>query len=124
MVKKLQRGAIYKADGQLILVKPENGKAFTLKELQTAVGGYIQAVRPLDKRSNLYVDEEGLLKNLPPNKHTKTIVDTKHYGDNFMYPGGITLWGDAISTYRVDPGEESDLERMLITDAVKEKESA
>jgi hypothetical protein len=120
MKKKLQRGTIYKTDGQAILVKPKNGKEFSLEELQLAVGGYIEGVRPLDKRSNLYVNEEGLLKNLPPNGHTQAIVDMKAY-DNFMYPGGIVLRGNAISTYRVVPGEEGDLGRMLVEEAVNGK---
>jgi hypothetical protein len=119
-IKKLQRGTIYKTDGQVILVLPKDGKKFSLQELQTAVGGYIQMVQPLDKRSQLYVNEEGLLENLPPNGHTRAITNMDYYGDNDMYPGGIVLRGNVISTYRVNPGEENDIGRMYVDEAAKE----
>lgn len=113
-IKKLQRGTIYKPDGQAILVLPKNGKEFDLKELQTAVGGYIERVIPLDKRSNLYVNEEGKIHGLPPNGHTEAILDTSRY------PAGEVLVGNVISTYRVLPGQENDIGRMYVDEAVKE----
>ena len=114
---KNQRGTLYRTDGQAILVKPINGKQFSLAELQDAVGGYIEMVRSLDKRTNLYVNEEGgeFLKNLPPNGHTEAIVDMKAYeygpNENFV------IRGNAIATYRVNRDEENDLGRMLISEA-------
>ena len=45
---------------------PSEGNHFGLKELQEAVGGYIQLVT-LKTGKILVVDEEGLLKNLPLN---------------------------------------------------------
>lgn len=115
-MKKLQRGSLYLTNGQVILVKPEDGKEFTLKELQTAVGGYIEPVIPLDKRSKLFVNEEGLIHNLPKNGHTQAIVNMKPY--EFGPNKGFTIRGNAVSTYRVTPGEEGDLGRMLIKEAV------
>ncbi len=115
--KKPERGTLYRTDGQVILLKPEDGKNFTLSELQSAVGGYIEPVIPLNKQSKLYVNEEGILNHLPLNGHFRTIVDVSKYYKNFY------IVGDAISTYRVNPGEENDEGRMLVRDAVSIKES-
>lgn len=111
MPKKLQRGTIYRTDGEAVLVKPIDGKEFTTKELQDAVNGWIEMVVPINKRSNLFVNEEGLIHNLPPNGHTESIMDLSRY------PAGTVIRGNAISTYRVNPGEENDLGRMLVSEA-------
>ena len=121
-MKKLQRGTLYKTDGQAILVKPKNGKEFTLEELQTAVGGYIESVVPINKRTKLYVNEEGLIHNLPCNGHTQAILNMDVYNRNAAFFGeplnSTVLRGNAISTYRVNPGEECDLGREYVEDAV------
>jgi hypothetical protein len=50
---------------------PANGRTFTLHELQTAVGGYIEAIRlpddPLGRVAYLVVNEDGKREQLPPN---------------------------------------------------------
>tara|TARA_Y100001963_G_scaffold144898_1_gene217693 strand:- start:371 stop:742 length:372 start_codon:yes stop_codon:yes gene_type:complete len=54
----------------LKIIKPENRKKFTLKELQDYVGGYIQVVpliQPEWKDFVVLVNEEGMLLNLPLN---------------------------------------------------------
>ena len=61
-----------KADGTIQGVSPENGeKSFSLKELQTFVGGYIEFVRFKDKI--MVVNEEGKLHDLPLNKKATAI---------------------------------------------------
>ena len=56
---------IIKADGKTKHTEPINGKVFTLNELQTVVGGYIEIV-PITTGEYtgklLVVDEEGKLK--------------------------------------------------------------
>ena len=47
-------------------VTPQNGKSFSLQELQGFVGGYIELVR-LPGKQFMVVNEEGLLKDLPSN---------------------------------------------------------
>ena len=45
------------------VVTPENGEVFTLKELQTLVGGFIEVVPQRVHPDKVYLcDEEGLLK--------------------------------------------------------------
>jgi hypothetical protein len=57
---------IYLPGGMKNEVKPENGKYFTLKELQTIVGGYIECLS-LDNAMTMVVNEEGKLDGLPCN---------------------------------------------------------
>jgi hypothetical protein len=52
---------------------PESGEAFGLKELQKAVGGYIELVY-LGNDKILVVNEEGLLENLPLNRKASTLA--------------------------------------------------
>ena len=47
------------------VMRPE-GAEWTLEELQSIVGGYIEVIRLPDERI-LIVNEEGRLRNLPPN---------------------------------------------------------
>jgi hypothetical protein len=49
----------------------------TLKELQNAVGGYIERV-PLKGNALMYVNEDGMSLNLPFNPHV-----------NHLWPGGV-----------------------------------
>tara|TARA_R100000655_G_scaffold31694_1_gene63396 strand:+ start:398 stop:841 length:444 start_codon:yes stop_codon:yes gene_type:complete len=48
----------YKAEEMGIPIKPKNGKEFTLEEMQTLVGGYIETF-PLGKDLIVVVNEEG-----------------------------------------------------------------
>jgi len=52
---------IIKVSGEKETVEPKDGKTFSLKELQKAVGGYIELL-PLDDGKLMVVDEEGKLK--------------------------------------------------------------
>jgi len=66
---------VIKANGEWALIPPPKDRGvYTLKELQSALGGYVQVV-PLPKdlrspfvRGRVFLcDEEGLLKKLPVN---------------------------------------------------------
>ena len=49
-----------KANGDTATVKPENGKAFTLPEMQKFVGGYIEALRLENPPGGiLWLNEDG-----------------------------------------------------------------
>lgn len=52
---------IIKSNGQVIETTPKNGTDFSLEELQTIVGGWIEIVNLRDGRL-LCLDEEGKLK--------------------------------------------------------------
>ena len=66
--------ALYiKANGEKIEVTPHNGVHFSLKELQTFVGGYIEMVLTKDQQT-MVVNEEGRLNNLPVNHQASAMV--------------------------------------------------
>jgi len=52
--------------GEVREVRPTNAKTFSLEELQTFVGGYIEEVRLNGKI--MFVNEEGLLEGLAANR--------------------------------------------------------
>jgi hypothetical protein len=59
-VKKVERGVIYFAgalNGKS--VRPEDGKKFSMKEIQLAVGGYFECLVPAERGWTVYCDEEG-----------------------------------------------------------------
>ena len=53
-------------EGSTHEVLPSDGKYFSLKELQTFVGGYIEMLELADGRL-MFLNEEGKLKRLPVN---------------------------------------------------------
>lgn len=72
-------------------IRPNDGKAFTLKELQGIVGGLIQLVYTHDGK-RMYVNEEGKLMNLPYNQ-----LATQQYRDNqfdVILGNAIVIEGD------------------------------
>lgn len=58
---QIRRTAVLKTNGECYAITPKNGKTFSLEELQTIVGGYIEIVQTIDGWF-LVVDEEGKLK--------------------------------------------------------------
>jgi len=52
---------IIKTNGTKQSVEPKDGKMFSLKELQSVVGGYIELV-PLNDGKLMVVDEDGKMK--------------------------------------------------------------
>jgi hypothetical protein len=58
---------LIKPDGEIEEVDTPNNRAYTLKEMQTVVGGYVQLVY-LPGGRVMMVDEEGLYKNYKYNE--------------------------------------------------------
>ena len=56
---------------------PEDGKAFTLRELQGYVGGYIERIG-LPDGTSMYVNEEGVLERLAHNRRASELA-SPHY---------------------------------------------
>ena len=71
---------IIKASGEFVAIEPKNGKNFSLEELQSIVGGYIEIVY-LSDGSLMVVNEEGLLKELPYNLVASGIAGFYIVGD-------------------------------------------
>ena len=70
------------------LVQPDD-KYFTLKELQTAVEGYIQVVPSIFTHYLDVVNEEGLLRRLKPNKIAGMLFHREYYGNVLICPKDI-----------------------------------
>lgn len=86
--KKIQYAVVYATDGSTREITPKNGRRFEYEELRAAIGGgFLESVLPADKRCRqMYADEEGLLKRLPPNPHTPQICDMRVYALNGYSP--------------------------------------
>lgn len=69
-----------KTDGTETTVAPRSGQYFTLEELQEFVGGYPERFRTRDRRW-MYVNEEGLLLELPPNPRATALIGAWIVGD-------------------------------------------
>lgn len=62
---------ILKANGEQVLVHPNNNNDFSLEELREIVGGHIEIIRLPD--FYMVVNEEGKLINLPLNEEATQI---------------------------------------------------
>lgn len=62
------------------MVKPNNARYFTLKELQGFVGGYIELVY-LDDDITMVVNEEGVLRGLKTNYAASFLARVQILGD-------------------------------------------
>jgi len=69
-------------EGKESVVMPENGEVFTLKELQTLVGGFIEVVPQRVHPDKVYLcDAEGLLKGKDVNSVVTETTDYPVVGD-------------------------------------------
>ena len=75
-------GILVTTEGVAKSVTPENGEVFTLKELQTLVGGFIEVVPQRIHPDSVYLcDEEGLLKGKDVNSVVSEVIDYPVVGD-------------------------------------------
>lgn len=81
---------IIHSDGTMTAVKPKDFKKFTLEELQSYVGGYIEVIN-LSANKALVVNEEGKLHNLPVNKIATALAQYC----NAIFPTDCIV-GDAV----------------------------
>ena len=94
VAKKVERGVIWFPTGEVVAVRPADGAKFSLEELQTAVGGYIEMMVPATRGHRVYVNGEGAIKRLPPNPRTWEFADERvyvglnGYAQNWMVAGG------------------------------------
>lgn len=73
---------------EVVLVKPDD-KYFTLKELQTAVEGYIEVVESEFSNCLDVVNEEGKLKKLYFNNIAYMLLDREYVGNVLICPKAI-----------------------------------
>ena len=75
-------GILITAEGEEKVVTPDNSEVFTLKELQTHVGGWIEVVPQRIHPDKVYLcDEEGLLKGKDVNSVVSEVIDYPVVGD-------------------------------------------
>lgn len=72
-----------KTDGQQLPITPQNSKHFTLEELQTYVGGYVEMITLPDGKK-MIMNEEGRINNLKINPQASILTS------------GITIVGDVV----------------------------
>ena len=93
--QKVEYGVLYKTDGAVVDVVPGNGRRFSLEELQKYVGGDVERVICAVRFNCAYVNEEGALRNLPPNPHTWTVLKREVYALN-GYAAGWRVSGNIL----------------------------
>lgn len=71
---------IIKTDGSIVEYNPADGKAYTLREMQIAVGGYVQRVGTHQDKG-VWANEDGLLRRLPLNEKASELCYRPIVGD-------------------------------------------
>lgn len=77
------KATVYKTDGSSYPVKPNNGKSFSLEELQKIVGGFIENIY-LNDGSVMVVNEEGKIYALELNKEATRILRYNFKTNDFV----------------------------------------
>jgi hypothetical protein len=93
-----------KSNGEEAQVKPKNGKAFTLPEMQGFVGGYIEALR-LTGGLIMWLNEDG--KRLELSYNIKADILAKRHGG---ISRGDFVVGDVLIATPEESGEGADIE--------------
>lgn len=85
---------IIKSSGEVIETQPNNGTDFSLEELQTIVGGYIEVVSLRDGRL-ICCDEEGKLKGKEHNQKATEV-----------YQANVPVWDHLVGDVLVCDADE------------------
>lgn len=81
---------LFKTDGTIINITPDNGKKFKLQEAQELVGGLVQLV-DLGHREMLICNEEGIILGLPHNANASKKLKEAYGGYAQELYGDIIL---------------------------------
>ncbi len=81
---------IIKADGQKQELQPANGTDFTLEEMQSIVGGYIELVE-LNETDTMVLNEEGKLEGLPINIKATGLFRSHYPNSNDIIVGNVLV---------------------------------
>lgn len=74
---------VIKTDGTKDALQPKNNKDFTLEELKSVVGGYIEIVQ-LTEDYLMVINEEGKLLDLPINVIATRVYRASRNTDDFI----------------------------------------
>lgn len=75
---------IYRTNGDIEIIEPKNGTDYSLKELQTIVGGYIECLHLFTDGLLLICNEEGKLMNLPYNERATDLARKNGYNNDYI----------------------------------------
>lgn len=81
---------IIKTDGTRQPAHPSNGTDFSLEEMQTIVGGYIELVE-LNDTDTIVLNEEGKLNGLPLNIEATKVFRSYYPGSNDIIVGDVLV---------------------------------
>lgn len=81
---------LFKVGGDRENLEPQNGVDFSLKELQTAVDGYIETMTLPDTDLVAVMNEDAVFHNLPKN------VEATNYIQQFFKYSIIPILGDVL----------------------------
>lgn len=98
-------GTIVRSNAAPEFVRPANGPAFSLPELQKIVAGYIEAVylRMSGERVIMFVNEDGRRLELPVNGYATFLV--RQFADPPHAPD-VVIVGDAIVCDLLEAGAD------------------
>ena len=88
-------GKIYKTDGTITTVEPKNGTDYSLEELQTIVGGYIE-VLPLNEDEIMVLNEEGKILGLDLNDNATELISEAGMWDDFIVGDVLVCKNDEV----------------------------
>ena len=75
---------IIKSDGTEQEILPENGKDFSLEEMQKIVGGHVEIIGCNDQNFLCVLNEEGKIQELPLNEKATALVNRIISPDDFI----------------------------------------
>lgn len=90
-MKKDRKAFVIDVDGTETAIKPKNGKTFELEEMKSAIGGgYVELVQLPDGRM-MFVDEDGLMKQLKPNMQASVLCGRPIVGKALVCDKGMAV---------------------------------
>lgn len=82
-------------DGSLRVVTPARGPSFTLEEMRTLVGGYLEVVR-LPNGELMVIDEEGKLKHLLYNPVATALAAPHLFPGDYIVGTAVVMTGEEM----------------------------
>jgi hypothetical protein len=95
------QGILIKTDGSEVIVEPENGKRFTLEELQFFVGGTIDVQIIPDGRA-IYLNDNGKNEGLEVNEKASRIWQEAYPIEQYPFNNDGTIVGEVLILSKED----------------------
>jgi hypothetical protein len=92
----------YQVTGEKIPVTPQDGKAFSLAELQAFVGGYIQKLPVRGSDCMMVINERGKLEGLPINLLATAMMK------DVLRPGDCIVGNALVCDLQMLAGDDDD----------------